>query len=197
MIPDLTRVFGHTGLYLRPTEAQLPLLSGNLLANVVSLHRNADGFGGELQCADDHLPFPDGSLALVYALFVFETSPDPSALLREVARVLKPEGVALLVCLNPSGLARLRWMTRGLRCAGRAEFAGEVTAVGLDVQRRRCLGPYWSADNVVDPAPRVQDGILSRLRVASLVVARRRDPGVTPLRAISPALKLRPGMSAG
>jgi len=197
VVPDLTRVFGHTGLYLRPTAAQSPVLSGNLLANVVSLHRDGDGFRGEMACRDDHLPFPDSSLALVYALFVFESSPDPSALLREVARVLKPEGVALLVSLNPSGLARLKWMSRGLRCTDRTVFAGEVRQAGLEVQRRRCLGPFWSAENVVDLAPGSRGGLMSRLRMASLVVARRRDPGVTPLRTMSPALKLRPGMSAG
>lgn len=197
VIPDLTRVFGHTGLYLRPTAAQMPVLSGNLLANVVSLHRDGAGFGGELDCRDDALPFPDGSLALVYALFVFETSPDPDALLKEIARLLKPEGVALLVRLNPTGLARLRWMSKGLRCAGRSAFAADVREAGLEVQRRRCLGPYWSADNAVDPTPGSRNGPLSRLRIASLVVARRRDPGVTPLRAMSPAMKLRPGMSAG
>jgi SAM-dependent methyltransferase len=197
VVPDLTRVFGHTGLYLRPTAAQPPVLSGNLLANVVSLHREGSGFGGELRCQDAGLPFPDGTLALVYALFVFETSPDPAGLLREMARVLKPEGVALIVSLNPSGLARLRWMSRGLRCTGRAAFAGDVVEAGLDVQRKRCVGPFWSADDGMDPVPRTRNGLLSPLRIASLVVARRRDPGVTPLRAMSPALKLRPGMSAG
>lgn len=197
VVPDLARVFGHTGLYLRPTPAQSPVLSGNLLANVVSLHREGAGFGGELACGDDGLPFPDASLALVYASFVFETSPQPACLLKEIARVLKPEGVALLVRLNPTGLARLRWQFKGLHCMGLSAFAGEVQDAGLEVQRRRCLGPFWSADDLVDPAPQSQDGPLSWLRMAGLVVARRRDQGVTPLRAASPALKFRPGMSAG
>lgn len=196
-MPDLTRVFGHTGLYLRPTAAQAPVLSGNLLANVISLHRDGAGFAGDLACGDDALPFPDASLALVYALFVFETSTQPGALLKEIARVLKPEGVALLVRLNPTGLVRLRWQFKGMRSAGRSAFAGEVRNAGLEVQRRRCLGPFWSADGVVDPSPHARNGLLSRLRMASLVVARRRDVGVTPLRATSPALNLRPGMSAG
>jgi len=197
VVPDLTRVFGHTGLYLRPTPAQSPVLSGNLLANVVSLHREGAGFGGELACGDEALPFPDASLALVYASFVFETSARPGALLKEIARVLKPEGVALLVRLNPAGLARLRWQFKGMHGVGLSAFAGEVLDAGLEVQRRRCLGPFWSADDLVDPAPQGRNGPLSWLRMASLVVARRRELGLTPLRASSPALKFRPGMSAG
>lgn len=196
-IPELTRVFGHTGLYLRPTPAMAPTLSGNLLASVVSLHRQAAGFAGDLACRDDGLPFAGGSLSLVYGLFVFENSPDPAGLLSEVARVLKPEGVALLFTLNPWSLSRLRWGFRGLRSLGPAVFAGQVRDAGLEVQRRRYLGPLWSAADDMDLGPRRGEGFGARLRIASLVVARRREPGLTPLRPSSPALKFRPGMSAG
>lgn len=195
--PELTRVFGHGGLYLRPTAALAPTLSGNLLANVVSLHREGARFGGALACSDGSLPFASGCLSLVYALCVFESSPDPAGLLAEAARVLKPEGVALLVTLNPWGLARLKWGFKGLRSVDPGQFAAQVREAGLEVQRRRYLGPLWSAPVGVDLDPRGGDGPSSRLRLASLVVARRREAGVTPLRSGAPALKLRPGMSAG
>lgn len=196
-VPDLTRIFGHTGLYLRPTAALEPGLPGNLLANVLSLHREGDAFGGTVACQDAHLPLASDSLSLVYALFVFESSPDPQALMAEVARVLKPEGSAMFLTLNPWGPSRLRWAFKGMKGFDPGVFAGHVRASGLDVQRRRYLGPIWSAARATDLEPVRSNGLAARLRMASLVVARRRDPGVTPLRVSAPAMKFRPGMSAG
>ncbi|PZO10065.1 MAG: hypothetical protein DCF27_03180 [Lysobacteraceae bacterium] len=195
--PELGRVFGHSGLYLRPAAALDPGLPGNLLAGVVSLQRQGGAFTGALACEDARLPFASSSLALVYALFVFESSPDPQALMAEVARVLKPEGTALLLTLNPWAPSRLRWAFKGLRGFDPELFAGQVRGSGLEVQRRRYLGPIWSAAKDTDLDPPSGGGLAARLRMASLVVARRRDPGVTPLRASAPAVMFRPGMSAG
>jgi SAM-dependent methyltransferase len=196
-VPELTRVFGHSGLYLRPSAAVPAALSGNLLAEVISLAREGNRFGGDLACRDEGLPIASGSLSLVYALFVFETSPDPAELLSEVVRVLKPEGIAMFLTLNPWAPARLRWAFRGIASAEPSGFAAQVREAGLEVQRSRYVGPVWSPPDAVDLAVRDAEGPAARLRMASLIVARRRDPGVTPLRAGSPALNFRPGMSAG
>lgn len=196
-IPELTRVFGHSGLYLRPSEALPPALSGNMLANVLSLHRQGDGFSGDLACHDHAFPVASGCLALVYVLFVLESSPDPVALLAESARVLKPDGVALFLSLNPWAPAHLRWAFRGLRGIDPGELAAQVREAGLDVQRRRYLGPVWSPPGAVDLSARRSEGPGARLRMASLIVARRREAGVTPLRGGAAALKFRPGVSAG
>lgn len=196
-IPELTRVFGHTGLYLRPTPALAPVLSGNMLANVISLTRGARGFEGDLACRDDQLPVCSGCVSLVYGLFVLETSAAPGALLEEMARVLKPEGVAILLTLNPRSPVRLRWGLRGLAPRNPSTVVADLRAAGLEVQRRRGVGPLWSSAPAVDLETPGRDHPLAGLRMASLVVARRRDPGLTPLRAMSPALKFRPGMSAG
>lgn len=196
-IPELTRVFGHTGLYLRPCRALSGALSGNMLAQVLSLHRQDGRFEGELACEDGALPLPGASVSLAYALCVFETSPRPEALAAELARVLKPGGVALVLTLNPWGLARLRWSFRGLAAidpAGLAQWLGDR---GLDIERQRWLGPMWSADGGVDLRETTPGGLLAGLRAGHLLVARRREPGLTPLRAGAPALSLRPGMSAG
>jgi SAM-dependent methyltransferase len=195
--PELTRVFGHGGLFLRPSSQVPAQLSGNMLAHVVSLHRQGEELSGDLNCRDDRLPIASASLSLVYSLFVFETSPDPAALLAELARVLKPGGAALFLSLNRWGLARARWGFKGLRSHGAAEFAQQVGEAGLEVSRQRYLGPVWSVDDSVSLDEPRHGGLGSHLRMANLLVARRRDPGVTPLRVASPALKLRPGMSAG
>lgn len=195
--PELARVFGHTGLYLRPTPALSPALSGNLLASVLSLHRQRNGFAGELCCTDAQLPFANASLALVYGLCVLETSPDPAGLLAEIARVLRPDGAALLLTLNPWSPCRLRWAFKGLHPMDPALVAQQVRQAGLDVQRRQYLGPLLASSDRVDIDPRRGSALAARLRVASLVVARRRDAAMTPLRPPVATMKFRPGMSAG
>ena len=196
-VPDLARIYGHAGLYLRPSAALEPGLPGHLLASVLSLHRDGGAFAGDRACDDARLPLASGSLSLVYALFVFESSPDPQALMAEVARVLKPDGSAMFLTLNPWGPSRLRWAFKGMKGFGPGQFAGQVQAAGLDIQRRRYLGPIWSAASATDLGPARTAGPGARLRMASLVVARRRDPGLTPLRASAPVIQFRPGMSAG
>lgn len=196
-IPELTRVFGHSGLYLRPCRATPAVLSGNMLAQVLCLHRSARGFEGDLACRDGALPLATGSLSLVYAQCVFETSPDPDGLVGEIARVLKPGGVALLASLNPWGLARLRWTFSGLRGIDPLRLGQQVVEHGLDVERQHWLGPVWApAPGLELREPRHQ-GLFAGLRAAHLLVARRREPGMTPLRAGTPAMALRPGISAG
>ena len=50
-IPELTRVFGQHGLYLRPLQAHPEELSGNMLAHVICLHRDGQALSGA--CARD------------------------------------------------------------------------------------------------------------------------------------------------
>jgi SAM-dependent methyltransferase len=194
--PELTRIFGQHGLYLRPSASLSGELSGNMLANVISLHRVRNAFGGQLQCLDAELPISSGSLSLVYSLFILESSADPEALMQEIARSLKPEGVALIASLNPWSPARLRWLPRigfGLATSSIERMAREA---GLDLIRKQFLGPYWptTSSSISDlGGNRWRDGF----RAASLLVLRRREAGLTPLRKASPAVSLRPGMSAG
>lgn len=196
-IPELTRVFGHGGLYLRACRAMPEQLSGNMLAQVTTVYRAGDRLAGDLACRDGALPFASASLALVYALGVFETSPEPDALVGEIARVLKPGGVALLASLNPWGLARLRWSFRGLRGIDPIRLGQQVVDHGLEIERQHWLGPMWAPAPGLELREPRRQGLFAGLRAAHLLVARRREPGMTPLRAGAPAMALRPGISAG
>lgn len=196
-IPELTRVFGHSGLYLRPCRALPEVLSGNMLAQVLGLHRVGNRLAGELDCNDGALPLASGSLSLVYALCVFETSPEPDALVREIARVLKPGGVALLTSLNPWGLARLRWTLSGLRGIDPVRLGQQVVDQGLEVERQHWIGPQWTPAAGLELREPRRQGLFAGLRAAHLLVARRREPGLTPLRVGTPTMALRPGMTAG
>ena len=54
------------------------------------------------------LPFPESSLDLVVLPHTLELSREPHATLREVERVLVPEGRVVLCCFNPASLWGLR-----------------------------------------------------------------------------------------
>ena len=195
-IPELTRVFGQIGLYLRPSRSIAPELSGNMLGTVVSLNHGPGGLEGPVRCLDHALPITSASLSLVYGLFALESSPEPELLVQEIARVLKPEAFALLVGFNPWGAARLQWRLRGARAGIHAQVDRLARDAGLELVRRHSLGPVWPRAvraQAQDARPRWFD----RFRVAELVVLRRRDIALTPLRKSMPAVSLRPGMSTG
>ncbi len=196
-IPELTRVFGHAGVYLRPFGDMPAELSGNMLAQVVSLYRQAGRFDGSVRCLDAQWPFSAASLSLVYALLVLETSPEPEALMQEISRVLKPEGVALIVSLNPYSPARLRGSMRGARRFGRGEIERMVRDAGMEVVRRHFIGPFWASAKAPGRVNDGKDRWSDIFRAAGLLVVRRRESALTPLRKLAPAASLRPGMSAG
>jgi SAM-dependent methyltransferase len=196
-IPELTRVFGHAGLFLRPFSDYPQELSGNMLASVLTLGRRGDALHGQWDCRDDALPIGTGSLSLVYSLFALETSPTPEALVQEVGGVLKPEGVAMFVCLNGWSPSRLRWLGRPAG-PGIARISALAREAGLETLRRQALGPIWlgargEATGNAGARPR----LLDPLCVAQLLVLRRRDVPVTPIRAGAPVVGLRHGVSPG
>jgi SAM-dependent methyltransferase len=76
---------------------------------------NARTFAGSISssrvalvCASEALPFPENSLDLVVLPHTLEISSDPHATLREVARVLVPEGRVVISGFNPTSLWGLR-----------------------------------------------------------------------------------------
>jgi SAM-dependent methyltransferase len=194
-LPEMTRVFGQHGLYLRPSDAISADLSGNMLARVVSLWRDGDGFRGDFSCVDREIPIGSASLSLIYALFVVEGASSPGVLLHEFARMLKPEGVVLVLSLNPWSPAQFRWLKPpASSSSNRLERLSQEA--GLEVMRRQFLGPFWPAGRPARIDPR-RHGVADPFRAARLTVLRRREAALTPLRKAAAPVSLRPGMSAG
>jgi SAM-dependent methyltransferase len=194
-LPEMTRVFGQHGLYLRPSEEISADLSGNMLARVVSLWRAGTGFRGELDCIDAEIPIGSASLSLIYALFVLEGAASPAILLHEFARMLKPEGMVLVLSLNPWSPAQFRWLKPpASSSSNRLERLAQDA--GLEVLRRQFLGPFWPAGRPAPIDPR-RHGLADAFRAARLTVLRRREAALTPLRKAAAPVSLRPGMSAG
>lgn len=61
------------------------------------LERKADGRATVVAAAAEALPVPDASLDTVVSTFVLCTVDDPDAALREIRRVLRPDGQLLLI----------------------------------------------------------------------------------------------------
>lgn len=92
----------------------LPALEG-LAANRMP-HRWLTG--RDLHCDAEALPFESASLDLVLLPHALELTADPHGLLREVERVLRPEGRLIVFGLNPASFWGLRQNLGRLRARG-------------------------------------------------------------------------------
>ncbi|MGH8052049.1 MAG: class I SAM-dependent methyltransferase [Arenimonas sp.] len=196
-IPEITRVFGHSGLYLSPSASYPGELSGNMLAQVLSLHRDARGFSGAVRCDDTQIPIASDSLSLIYSLCVLETSPNPEALFEEIARCLKPEGVLVLLGLNSMSPSRLRWRTKGIQPVGTSRLNSLCSKYGLEINKLSQVGPVWLRPQEKVPRYRAKPGLMNIFYAGHLLVAKKRVAGLTPLRKASKAYNLNPGVSPG
>ena len=87
-----------------------------------------------LYCDFDALPFPDHSLDLVVLPHALELSRDPHLTLREVERVLVPEGRVMILGFNPASLWGLRQrFGRARRAVGLARQRQALPAAGRRV----------------------------------------------------------------
>jgi SAM-dependent methyltransferase len=144
----------HAGLPLPPDESILTLPPEEPVA---------------LHCDFDALPFPDQSLDLVVLPHALELARDPHETLREVERVLRPEGRAVIVGFNPASLWGLRQRMahlsrrtfgtgQGLFMPGSGDFLGYwrlrdwLRLLSFEVERGRfgCWRPPFTAQRWLD-----------------------------------------------
>lgn len=103
-----------------PLRADLPV--PDLPPGVVA---PADGHAAlALRCDFEALPFPDQSIDLVLVPHALELARDPHHTLRDVERVLRPEGRVVITGFNPASLWGLR--QRGGQLRRRAGFGADV-----------------------------------------------------------------------
>lgn len=199
-IPLLTSCFGRAGLYLRCCDDAPAELSGNLLQSVLRLHRDGDALAGDLRCRDDELPLLRESVDLVYALHALEGSAAPADLIGEFERVLTPEGMVLLIGLNPFSPWRVRWSSSGLAPVAAGRCRAMLHDAGFEVVRHYGLGPMlpWLRERPWVPLPHAgRRDPWAVWRAAYLIQARKRRSTATPLRPRAPALAFDTGVRAG
>ncbi|MFC4727029.1 methyltransferase domain-containing protein [Coralloluteibacterium thermophilus] len=185
---------GPAALVLRACAGLAPPPLGPGMRRVLSLVRGACGFEGDVRCAEHALPLESGSISLLYAAHVLETATDPAALLAEFRRVLRPEGLALIVALNPWSATRLRWQRQVPAALAPGALARMADHAGLRLEARHYVGPYWRADERWREAP--EQGALRPLRAAYLIQARSREPGLIAARRV-PTRRLRAELRPG
>ena len=67
--------------------------------------------GGDVISESEHLPFETDSVDVLIALHSLDTSSNPHQVVREIQRVLAPQGQLFLVGLNPSSFSALSALT--------------------------------------------------------------------------------------
>jgi SAM-dependent methyltransferase len=104
------RWFDHTSVDIFGFNAlQVGFNAMNALsANRMPQHIHVDLKAGGIRAEAEALPFAAQSLDLVACPHVLEFSPHPHQVLREVERVLRPEGHLLITGFNPASLWGLR-----------------------------------------------------------------------------------------
>jgi SAM-dependent methyltransferase len=193
---DIGRGFGQYGLHLRPCGRAPSALPGASVRTIVSVCRRGDGLAGDLRCHDDGLPVAAASISVAIVQHAIETSPTPAVLVEELARVLKPEGRALFLVLNPAGITRVRWLRQPLSAIAPRQLSAWARAAGLEPLSCRYVGAFWRTQDALLSESRA--GVLTRRFLSSYVlVARRREPGLSMPPPHRGAVPLKPGMSAG
>ncbi|MDH3639260.1 MAG: methyltransferase domain-containing protein [Gammaproteobacteria bacterium] len=155
----------------------------------------------------ESLPLEAKSVGLIVLPHVIEFTHDPHQVLREINRVLVPEGHVLIVGFNPLsmwGLYRLGFAHRGT-----PPWTGHFHRLSRIKDWLAVLGFESVAGSMVYYLPPFQsESIRDKLRVLNKVgdrwwpmmaavyvlVARKREPGMTP---IAPAWKSNRGLAPG
>jgi SAM-dependent methyltransferase len=203
--PLLGGIYGVWGLHIRPHEQAPVTLPAHLLSAVVELALDDGGFcAGSLRCEPGHLPFASESFKLVVAQHVLEQVAEKEASAEELARVLAPEGVALLFGFNPVSLWR-PWVSRRLRNDMQFASAGgwrqRLERAQLDVLQVRYVGPWspWGGAETAGAREMRSLSVFGWLGASWLLIARKRRSTLTPLRLTTARadLKLNPTLVPG
>jgi len=192
LTPILGGVYGNFGLFMRahvdaPTDLP-PHLLGSTLTLAVDGPRSC---AGSLRCAPSSLPLASESCKLVVAQHALERLDDPLECAAEFARVLAPEGIALVLGFNPLSLWR-PWLAGKARSAAftlRPQSAQSWQQVlarqGIETLQTRFLGamsPWQRGSARRESTPYERRPLFGRVGGSWLLLARKRRSALTPLR---------------
>lgn len=193
LAPQLAGLYGPQGLFVRAHESAPRVISAPMLARLLRLHADTpQHLAGDAACAIQSLPFADDSFRVVLVQHAHEALGDASAFQDEVARVLAPDGVAIVVGFAPVSpwrgwiAAQQRGGAPRLNLATPGQWRRALARHGVDAYAVRRIGsvfPQPSADRREHSHRGTlwQRG-LDPLRSSFLLLARKRRGAVTPLR---------------
>jgi SAM-dependent methyltransferase len=190
LAPIVSGIYGNYGLFLRAHTAASAALSAHLLGTTVELALTEKQFAGAARCDPAQLPFASDSFKLLVAQHVFEQIDQADECVAELARVLAPEGVALILGFNPLSLWRpWLWLNapRGpsaLHLRSARTWQQLLARESVDTLQVRYPGVLLPRADL--PAATAEVSVLARtlgcLGSSWLVLARKRRSTLTPLR---------------
>jgi SAM-dependent methyltransferase len=207
LAPIVSGVYGNYGLFLHAHAAASIAQPAHLLGKMVSLELVQQQLVGDLRCEPAQLPFASESFKLLIAQHVFEQIDRLDACAAELARVLAPEGVALILGFNPLGSWRPWLMLNAPRGKSRLHLHSAhawqqiLAREQVDTLQVRYPGVLWP--RIEHAQADAESGLLGRMlgRIGSswLLLARKRRSTLTPLRLRSSAreLALNPRLAPG
>ncbi len=191
----LPRLYGPIALQLAPV-GNMNMLDASLAATRIMLEQSpADHASGpQVLGVPEALPFDTKSIHLVLLPHTLEFTDVPHQVLREVSRVLLPEGYAVVIGFNPFSL----WGVWRLfaRWRGGVPWCGRFLSLIRVKDWLALLGFEIMGGSMVYYRPPLwHDGLRDRLYFLEhvgarwwpmigavyIVVARKREPGMTPL----------------
>ena len=198
----LSGVYGNYGLLLRPHPAVRTELPAHLLGNMIELApADRSRFDGALRCTPTQLPFASESFKLLVAQHVLEQIDDAEACLTELARVLAPEGVALILGFNPLGSWRpwLAWHAAYVHLRSAQVWRSLLAREQIDTLQIRFPGSLWPRTAPASTTQGAVSAALARFGSSWLLLARKRRSTLTPLRLRASAreLALKPHLAPG
>lgn len=173
--PYLGKVAGTHALLLDDAGSRPPQLGGVACWTLLHPGRDGAGWRGPLRAGSDALPFGDDSFCAVLVRFAGAAGVAPEVIAGELARVLAPHGVLLVVDLHAhslwpaDGMPQRRWL-RSLRRAD------------LEVAPAQRCGAPWARPRGAQGLPRA---LVEWLGGAYVIEAHRCASAAIPLRSAS------------
>ena len=184
LVPILSSAYGNYGLFLRP-QLDGAALPPHLLGKIVELDVDEDGFfSGAVRCASWQLPFANESFKVLIVQHMLERVADAQACVAELARVLAPEGIALMLGFNPLGTWR-PWLMRGghgLRLRSARVCKSQLERERIDTLQVRYPGVLWPRAKAMGTSQITTHSLLARFGSSWLLIARKRHSTLTPIR---------------
>jgi len=112
----MSGIFGYYAVQMGALSGRHDLLKSSRIAADFSLVSQNDkfdiAFNGSVIASIEHLPVATDNIDLVVASHVLELSEDPHQVLREIDRILVPEGHCILIGFNPYSVSRIGHLIR-------------------------------------------------------------------------------------
>lgn len=199
---QLPLLFGYHAVQMGTVTLDPALLSASRIRHWVIIGREARETIG-LRADSEALPLAAESVDLVLIVHGLEFASSPHQLLREVERILVPEGHVLMITFNPWSWMGLRHLVqqRDAPWSGRFYLPTRVrdwlTLLGFELleERRLFSRPVIQSEPLLRRLVRLDEGgNAGRFGAISCILARKRVVGMTSIRLRWRTPKLVPGL---